>query len=199
MGEVPVTWPAHGLVLRTPSLVLRGMSERDAEALAAVVPEDVEHDPSFPDLTSGQKVLRQYWRAVATWTTDSWELPFVVLRDDLPIGLQALEGKDFRARRTVDTASWLVPSARGRGNGKQMRSAVLSLAFEHLGAAVAVSEAWEDNASSLGVSRALGYRDNGVDVHAGGRRMQRLLLERWEPPFPVQVEGLEGCFVLLGL
>lgn len=199
MGEGPVTWPLHGLVLRTPSLVLRGMTEVDALALAAIVPDDLEHDPSFPDLTGGQKVLRQYWRAAATWTVESWELPFVVLHDDVPIGLQALEGKDFRVRRTVDTHSWLVPSARGHGYGKQMRAALLSLAFEHLGATTAITEAWADNGSSLGVSRALGYRDNGVDVHAGGRRMQRLLLDSWAPPFPVEVEGVEDCLVLLGL
>ena len=197
MGAGPVTWPLHALVLRTPSLVLRGMTEADAGALAAMVPDDLEHDPRFPDLTSGQKVLRQYWRAVATWTVDDWELPFVALLDGVPIGLQALEGKDFPVRRTVDSHSWLVASARGQGYGKQMRAAVLSLAFGHLGATTAVTEAWDDNASSLGVSRSLGYRDNGVDVHAGGRRMQRLLLEQWSGT--VEVEGLEECLALFGL
>lgn len=199
MGARTVTWPLHQLVLRTPSLVLRGMTEADAVALAAVVPQDLEHDPSFPDLTSGQKVLRQYWRAVAQLTVDDWELPFVVELDGRPIGLQALEGKGFRVRRTVDTHSWLVPDVRGRGFGKQMRAAVLTLAFQHLGATTAITEAWEDNASSLGVSRSLGYVENGVDLHAGGRRMQRLVLAQWSPPFDVAVSGVEECLPLLGL
>jgi RimJ/RimL family protein N-acetyltransferase len=56
----------------------------------------------------------------------------------------------------------LAQSARGAGIGTLMRTAVLALAFDHLGAQAAVSSAREDNAASLGVSRRLGYRDNGV-------------------------------------
>ena len=43
-----------------------------------------------------------------------------------------------------------------------MRRAVLALAFDHLGAEAAITSAWHDNTASLGVSRSLGYRDNGV-------------------------------------
>ena len=35
-------------------------------------------------------------------------------------------GNDFLALRTVDTSSFLIPSAHGRGYGKQMRAAVLA-------------------------------------------------------------------------
>jgi RimJ/RimL family protein N-acetyltransferase len=38
-----------------------------------------------------------------------------------------------------------------------------SRAFEGLGAQWAVSAAFEDNAASLGVSRKLGYRDDGTE------------------------------------
>ncbi len=196
------TWPLHGLELRTPSLVLRGMTEADAFALADVVPDDLEHDPRFPALTSAQKVLRAYWQAFGGWSADDWVLPFVVLLDGLPIGLQALEGKDFATLRVVDTHSWLVASARGQGFGKQMRAAVLTLAFEHLGAVAAITEAWADNLASLGVSRSLGYVVNGIGlhVHAGGtREMQRLVLRAWTPPFEVGVTGLAPCLPLLGL
>ena len=48
--------------------------------------------------------------------------------------------------------------ARGTGLGKAMRRAVLSLAFDHLGARAAITSAWHDNHASLGVSRSLGYR-----------------------------------------
>jgi RimJ/RimL family protein N-acetyltransferase len=43
-----------------------------------------------------------------------------------------------------------------------MRTAVLSLAFDHLGAHAAVSSARVDNVASLGVSRSIGYLDNGI-------------------------------------
>ena len=194
----------HELVVSTPTLTLRGMTEQDALALANLVPQDLEHDPCFPELTSTQKSLRAYWQAQGQWSAQDWVLQLVVVVDGERVGLQALEGKDFAVRRTVDSYSWLVPSVRGQGVGKRMRAAVLELAFAHLGAEVAVSEAWEDNAASLGVSRSLGYRDNGIELHrrgSGPGRMQRLLLERaaWRPPEPVTVAGLEACLPLLGI
>lgn len=196
-----MTWPQHDLVLTTPSLVLRGMTETDALALSAVVPEDVEHSPRLPDVSSGQKVLLAYAGQIAAWRTEDWVLPFTVLREGVPIGLQALEGKDFLTRRTIDSHSWLITSARGQGLGKQMRAAVLELGFGHLGAAFAVTEAWEDNYASLGVSRALGYIDNGFHLHAGPRRMTRLVLpvQAWSCPVPVGVEGLAAVLPRLGL
>lgn len=194
-------WPPHGLVLRTPDLVLRGMTEADAVALEEVFPADVGTDPDLIDI--GHPVLQSYWRAVASWKPSTWELPLVVEHDGRRIGAQALEGKDFGLLRTVDTWSWLVPSARGRGFGRQMRAAVLSLAFAHLGAVRAISSAYSTNTASLGVSHHLGYTDNGVDLHRDGDqvvRMQRLALEAadWVPPFPVEVEGVAPCLPLLG-
>lgn len=45
-------------------------------------------------------------------------------------------------RSTVDSASWFVPSARGRGIGKAMRAAVLNFACGSLQAQAAVTAAW---------------------------------------------------------
>jgi RimJ/RimL family protein N-acetyltransferase len=196
-----MTWPPHALTLTTPALTLRGMTEADALALAEVVPQDLEHSPRLPSFSASINVLQAYWTQLGQWRVEDWVLPFTVLHEGRPIGLQALEGKDFPVRRTVDSHSWLVASARGRGLGRQMRTAVLALAFDHLGAQFAVSDAWPDNAASLGVSRSLGYRDNGVEVHPGPRLMQRMLLARtdWSAAWPVEVTGLEACLPLLGL
>jgi RimJ/RimL family protein N-acetyltransferase len=199
-----MAWPLHGLTLRTPDLVLRGMTEADALALAGVVPDDVTGDPSHPDL--GHRVEQTYWRQLGTWSPDDWVLAFTVLRDGELLGVQALEGKDFAVRRVVDSYSWLVTAARGQGVGKQMRTAVLDLAFRGLGAAYAISEAYADNAASLGVSRALGYVENGFAVEkrddgSGAVRMEHVVLAApdWSPRWTVQVEGLEPCLPLLGL
>lgn len=203
-----VTWPLQSLVLTTPRLVLRGLCEAEALHLAQVVPDDVELDPRLPLLGVAQqrqlRFLQGYWLQLGSWSPHDWTLPFGVFHDGVLIGLQALEGKDFAVRRTVDTHSWLVPSARGRGLGKQMRSAVLALGFEHLGATHAVTEAWPDNAASLGVSRALGYTDNGVELHvrdgAPCLRVRLLLtVTAWAPTTAVQVTGLRPCLPLLGL
>jgi RimJ/RimL family protein N-acetyltransferase len=67
----------------------------------------------------------------------------------------------------------------------QMRAAVLALAFDGLEAQSAVSAAFEDNPASLGVSRKLGYRDDGIEWHlVCGRpaltRRLRLELANWQ-------------------
>ena len=75
--------------------------------------------------------------------------------------MQGMHARGFAARRTVDTGSWLGQDYQGRGFGKEMRAAVLALAFDGLGARLAETEAFLDNAASNAVSRALGYEENG--------------------------------------
>lgn len=197
-----MTWPLHGLVLRTPDLELRGTSEADATVLQSRKPADLRSDPSRTSV--GHDVLQAYWRGVGSWAPDAWECSFTVVHEGELVGVQALEGKDFSVLRTVDSWSWLVPQVRGRGLGKQMRTAVLELAFRGLGATHAITEAWDDNAASLGVSRSLGYVDNGVFAQkrdGGPGRMVHLVLAAsdWHPAYPVEVEGLEPCLPLFGL
>ena len=45
-----------------------------------------------------------------------------------------------------------------------MRAAVLAFAFDNLGALSAVTGAHVDNLGAIGVSRALGYQDDGCEV-----------------------------------
>lgn len=196
-----MSWPPHELVLRTPRLTLCGLTEQLALELAEVLPPDVELDPA---LTLGDRavgVLQAYSRTVATWSREDWVLPFAVRADERLVGLQGLEGRQFAVRREVETHSWLVPAARGRGIGREMRAAVLALAFGPLGATRAVTEAWEDNGPSLGVSRSLGYVPNGTQVvlrDGVPDVMVRMVLTDPDLP-PVEVTGLEPCLPLLGL
>jgi RimJ/RimL family protein N-acetyltransferase len=83
---------------------------------------------------------------------------------------------------------------------------VLHLAFEGLGAQHATSDAFEDNAASLGVSRKLGYRDDGIEWHAvrgHPATVRRLRLTRDDWPaarsVPVEIHGLEPCLPFFGL
>ena len=132
---------------------------------------------------------------------------FAVLHEGALVGYQGLEGDDFAILRTVDSSSFLAAEVRGRGLGKQMRAAVLTLAFGPLFAEYAISSAWSDNHASLAVSRALGYVDNGVTTHrrgAGAGEMVHLRLtrERWlasEWPARVTVSGADACLVFFGL
>ena len=166
-------WPLWGLRIHVADLVLQPMTEADLDEVVAVLPPDLELDPSatrYPGLdepTQRAVVVQQaYWRHYGTWSPTEWRLNFCVRRAGRLIGVQELEGNDFPTLGTVDTSSWLVAGERGRGAGKGMRRAVLALAFGPLSARAAVTSAWEDNAASLGVSRSMGYRDNGVSLMA---------------------------------
>jgi len=146
--------------------------------------------------------------AIGTWRPQAWRLSFVVRSAAGEIlGVQELEGNEFPTLRTVDSSSFLIPPARGRGYGKQMRTAVLALAFGPLEARAAITSAWHDNHASLGVSRALGYRPNGESLHSHPGRVDvmkhmRLLRADWlasgAGPL-VEITGFDACRPLFGL
>lgn len=207
-------WPLAGLRLGCREVSLRPVREADLPDLAAVLPADFEQDPRlelFPGLSDEQNRRRLffqgYWRALGTWSPSSWVLHLAVAYEGKLVGVQTLEGENFPVLRTVDSASWLVPAVRGRGLGVAMRTAVLGLAFDHLGAVAAVSSAVAGNAASLGVSRRIGYADNGVGRIAvpGGTvaelRNLRLTGEAWRAAGhgrAVTVEGLTPCLPWFG-
>ncbi|HYN75269.1 MAG TPA: GNAT family protein [Candidatus Limnocylindria bacterium] len=213
-------WPLFDLRLRLESpgstggeLLLRPMTEADQPALADLLPPDVELDPAAPTYALGNPRLQRgvvchqaYWRGYGAWTPAHWRLSFVVLADGELVGAQELEGTDYVLLRTVDTASFLVPEARGMKIGKAMRAAVLTLAFSGLGAQAAITSAWRDNEASLGVSRSLGYRPNGEHLHARGDATDvmvhlRMTRDDWlaQPRPQVTMSGLEPCLPLFGL
>jgi RimJ/RimL family protein N-acetyltransferase len=196
-------------------LALRPMTEADAGVVADVMPLDFPLDPRLPDygiveprVARGVNVHQSYWRSMAEWRPQSWSLSFVVRRDGRIVGVQGLKGPDFDPLRVVETNSWVMTEERRKGIGKSMRLAVLALAFDHLGAAAAETEAWPDNLASLGVSRALSYVDNGVYQHRaddgeGSAEMARMRMSRavWlerHASHGVVVSGLDGCRHLFG-
>lgn len=196
-------WPLHGLRLTTADLELRPTTEAELPQLCAILPGDLETDPAatryagLDDSANHRAILAQsYWRAMGTWSPHDWVVPFAVRHDGELVGMQALEGPDWTSDRTVDSWSWLTTDARGRGWGKQMRTAVLALAFGSLGARTAISSAVVDNASSLGVSRALGYRETHVSVlEHSGQTLRHVRLDRdaW------QASGLADEIVVEGV
>ena len=207
-------WPMFDLRLTTPDLELRHLTEADLGPLAAILPGDVEQDPSsttYPGLdpvrARGVVLHQDYWRGRGSWRPEAWALSFGVFRDGELLGYQGLEGEDFARLRTVDSSSFLTTAARGQGLGKQMRAAVLTLAFGALGARFAITSAWSDNGASLGVSRAVGYVDNGRTAQrrgetAGEMIHLRLTREQWSTSGwadRTTVEGIEECMPFFGL
>jgi RimJ/RimL family protein N-acetyltransferase len=201
-------WPLFGIQVAVGDIVLHSLRENDLGEIVRVLPEDAEHDPTAPmwepfDLDANRRriLLQSYWRSLATWSAESWALYFRVSEKGRTVGVQVLEASQFQTLRTVDSASWIVADLRGRGIGVAMRTAVLALAFEHLGAEFAITSARDDNGASLGVSRRLGYLENGVSRNlspSGPCTLQHLVLRRevWLASglgSAVTVSGLDGC------
>jgi RimJ/RimL family protein N-acetyltransferase len=207
-------WPLFDLVVRTPMLELRYPDDALCLQLVDQAAQGI-HPPDFmpfempwtrlepPELQ--RTSLQFYWRNRAELTPDLWHLPLATVVDGEVVGSQGATGKRFGVAREVSTGSWLAMAHQGRGIGKEMRTAILHLVFAGLGAEVAVSAAWHDNASSIGVSRAVGYRDNGTErkIREGVPDTQiRFLMERtdWEARRrdDIEIVGLEPCLPLLG-
>lgn len=208
-------WPMIGLRLRTPWLELRWPSQDDLEALAGLAVAGI-HDPGrqpftiawtdVPPPELARDILQYQWGRWAAWQPSDWTLELAVVADGTVVGQQGISARDFAIRREVSSGSWLGRDHQGQGIGTQMRAAILHLAFAGLGAEHAVSGAYEDNTASLGVSRKLGYRDDGIEVHAVRGRpavLRRLRLDRaaWQAAasVPVEVAGLEPCLPHFGL
>jgi RimJ/RimL family protein N-acetyltransferase len=207
-------WPLRNLVLRTPRLELRPDDDEGLLELVEVTRAGI-HPPEYqpfgfpwtdaPDAELGPNTLRFHWSQRAAIRPDGWHLNFLIRLDGKVIGEQAVTAHDFAVTREISTGSWLGCRHQGHGYGKEMRAAVLALAFDHLGAVQARTSAYVDNAASLGVSRSLGYADDGTMLNSrrGAPAVQiRMLLtaERFadfRPQWKLEVDGVDPCRPLL--
>jgi RimJ/RimL family protein N-acetyltransferase len=208
-------WPLLDLRLSTGDLVLRIPGEAELPAFAAVAAAGIHPADEMPfgipwsTLGSPERERDSYhwWMSArANWSIDKWALTLGVWVAGEPAGFQDLFADDFLKLRTVRTGSWLGSGFQGRGTGKLMRQAVLTLAFDHLGAEVAQSEAFIDNPASNKVSLGVGYQPNGfgrLAPQGKPRETQRfrMTLEDWRarPRPEVKVEGIADCLELFGL
>ncbi len=144
-----------------------------------------------------RKWLQAIWRGRGNVRPDSWRLYFVIMLGEQAVGMQDLIGVNFDTLRTVTSFSWLAPSARQQGLGREMRAAILHLAFEGLGAAEATSEAFFDNVASNRVSEVMGYQPNGRDWAT--RRGEPAVLNRWRLGRDDWVLGRRGDIELIGV
>ncbi|MHA7262693.1 GNAT family N-acetyltransferase [Arthrobacter sp. TMN-37] len=198
-------WPLFGLSITTPRLTLTPVRDEHLPGLVEAILAGI-HDPSVmpfdvpwtdaPRDTLIRESLKYHWGLRAALGPDDWTVSFAVQHGDRIIGVQDLSARSFPLLRRVSTGSWLTLDAQGRGLGKEMRAAVLSFAFDHLGAHAAVSDAAVWNAASLGVSAALGYRPNGTTVIEARPgevcEHQLLLLAREDFRRPEWTAGVEG-------
>lgn len=209
-GTGSAHWPLYGLVVRTPRLELRAPTDAAYEAVLDVAERGV-HDPGAmpfavdwtdaPPHLMRRRAFQFLWGTRAAWSPETWHLELAVLHEGRPIGMKGLWATDFGAFGEVSTGSWLGLAHQGRGFGKEMRAAVLHLAFAGLGARWATSQVFDDNPASIAVNDHHGYRPDGFELRLRRGRTSRwlrhrLAAEEWlggPRDQGIRVEGLEAC------
>jgi RimJ/RimL family protein N-acetyltransferase len=209
MPESASFWPLFELVVRTPRLELRLPREAEFAAFIELADGGI-HDPDtmpffFPwtDLEPGpraQGTAKWLWGHRANWSPDKWTFTAGVFVDGRPVGMQDVAAENFRAVRSVETGSWLGRPHQGQGIGREMREAILHLAFAGLDAQEALSGAFEDNVASIATSRAVGYEENGegrgLRRDSSGRTVRfRMGRDAWKRlrRDDIEIVGLDGC------
>lgn len=206
-------WPFFDLRIECPQVTLRYPNDDDLALVARAATTGIHEPEAMPFYVPWsraeppmlQRNLLQFaWTCRGSLSPTSWHLPLVVFENDHAIGIQDLFATNFPTVRTVETGSWLITSAQGRGLGKEMRAAVLHLAFEHLAALEAYSGSFDDNPASAAVSVANGYEPNGTLILAREDQPARLLQwkltrERWltQRRDNIHVTGIAPCIELL--
>jgi RimJ/RimL family protein N-acetyltransferase len=212
-------WPLFDLVIRTPRLELRAMREVDMLGLIELSDRGI-HDPEtmpFAEPWTDAPLPQRHWdsmrfffRRWSEWTPENWKLSFATYADGELVGTQDLIAAHFLERRVVSSGSWIGQAYQGHGFGKEQRVAVLTLAFDGLGARQAETEAFWDNGASNSVTRWLRYEANGEGVAMRRDVADRLLhyrltRVRWEErrrrgDLPeIELEGVEAALPLFGL
>lgn len=164
--------PAFALEVRTPRLTLRYPDDDDLLDLVDVASRGVHAPDAMPFTVPWTRAeppfqqrnsLEYFWLQRTRLQADAWSIPLVVVVDGEIVGSQGVFTGEWAVTRTVETGSWLGRDHHGQGLGKEMRTAVLHLAFDGFGAEQATTSAFADNPASLGVTRSCGYRANGED------------------------------------
>src|SRR5438477_11258202 len=131
MGKHPY-WPLFGLRVETPRVELRYPDDDDLVAVAGLAAQGI-HDPDTmpfnvpwtraesPELE--RNVVQFAWKTRGELSPESWRLALLVCEDGRPVGVQDLAAEHFAVTRAVETGSWLVRHAQGRGVGTEMRAA----------------------------------------------------------------------------
>ncbi|MGH3349952.1 MAG: GNAT family N-acetyltransferase [Nocardioides sp.] len=215
MTTVTSALPLLGLRFTAGPLELRGISDDLLGPLADIAVAGIHASDSMPfyvpwSTAPGEVLPRNFaqyhWSQRAALSPATWSLDLAVLWEGELVGVQGMSTKNYLVTRTGETGSWLGRGRQGKGIGTAMRQVLCAFAFDHLDATQITSGAFTDNPASLGVSRKVGYRENGV------RRVERrpgelavvqdLLLTpedlvRFE--HPLEADGVEAFRGLIGL
>jgi RimJ/RimL family protein N-acetyltransferase len=200
-------WPPFGVRVTCGPLVMRPLRDDDFPEVLAVVHAGI-HGPDFMPFSfpwtdfegaeQERQFLQYHWGERASLKPEAWALDLGVWHEGRFVGVQGVATRDFPVTRTGETGSWLGMEFHGRGIGTLMRQAICVLCLDHLGFEEVTSAAFADNQPSQGVSRKVGYRENGERrfVRKGSLATMVQLVLRPEdlvrPPYDVEVVGAEA-------
>ncbi|HLH99538.1 MAG TPA: GNAT family protein [Acidimicrobiales bacterium] len=135
-------WPLFDLRVTTPRLEIRHPTDDELYQLLELSEAGI-HDPAMmpfsvpwtdrPLPQRHRESLQWWWSKRAQWQPEDWSFTGAVFVDGAPVGIQDLAATRFRQRGLVTTGSWLGLAYQGQGLGKEMRAAILHLAFDGLG------------------------------------------------------------------
>jgi RimJ/RimL family protein N-acetyltransferase len=195
--------PATAIRIRTPRLELRLATVAELRELFRVAEAGI-HDPAimpfevpWTDAMDEDFFLTYHRENLERLRRDEFQFNLIVFLDGKPIGTQGING---RGAGRIVTGSWLGAAYQRQGYGTEMRSAILSFAFDVLGAETAVSGAFVDNPGSRGVSRRLGYREVGSHfVSPRGEPVEHVDLELrredFTPLVEVEITGVDPSWL----
>ena len=162
--------PLLGLRITAGPVELRGITDDLFGPLAELAISGI-HDPDFMpfsipwSLTRAEELPRTmaqfYWGRRAEFSPGMWSAEFAVSWEGELVGTQGMTTSEYLVTRTAETGSWLGRRFQGRGIGTAMRQVICAFAVDHLDAECMTSGAFTDNAASLGVSKKVGYTENG--------------------------------------
>jgi RimJ/RimL family protein N-acetyltransferase len=202
--------PLYGLRVRTPRLELRLPDEDELVELFRLAeagihpPEEMPFAVAWTDDLNQESFLAHHRSLRDGWEPAAWTLELGTWEDGQLVGTQGIHAKRFASEHVVGTGSWIGRAHQGRGVGTEMRTAVVELAFRHLGAEAVTSAVFAANTASRRVSEKLGYTVTGRDTMSPRGVPQPHLQVRLDradwagAPFAVEVEGLEPCLPLFG-
>lgn len=209
-------WPLFDVEVRTPRLTVRYVDDDLAIELAELAARGI-HEPgwmpfsvpwtSFESPELERNSLRYFWRCRAETERGHWEVPLAVLVDGNVVGASGIGADDYPTMRQFESGSWLGREFQGRGLGKELRVATLTLGFVGFGAEFAMTGAWADNGPSLGVTRSLGYTETASPRRLRVDHPDRLLqFEMSRAHFvghvqrdDITLHGIDGARDLLGI
>ncbi len=163
------------------SFVLRPAEEVDLPAITAIYGESVQTGTASYELEppSLEEMIRR-WRALVAEA-----YPYIVAVHDNDV-LGYAYAAPYRARRAyrflVEDSIYVTPNAQGRGVGRALLVELIA-ASERLGfrQMVAVIGGGTEHAASVGLHRALGFREIGVIAASGfkhGRWLDTIFMQR---------------------